>query len=372
MQILVLSKRQYTNLDLIDDRFGRLWELPLALATAGHHVAGICLSYRTRDEGRRADLIKGAKVDWQELNFKRLLPWGSMSYWHVIDRIGKDFHPDLVWACSDALHAILGVRVAKKLGASLIIDLYDNFESFPATRIPGMTSTFRRALRCADGITCVSRPLALYVRETSSCKCPVRVIENAVPEGIFYSMDRTSSRRQLGLPQDGLFIGTAGAISQSRGIETLFKAFEILAQEQSNLHLVLSGPCDKGLNIPQHPRLHYLGILPTNMVPIFLSTLDISVICNRESAFGKYCFPQKFYESVACGVPLVAAGTGAMLELLKDAPERLFEPENVDSLVKVLRRQIADPLTLPLKVPTWTELGGQLDDFFSFVKQVGR
>ncbi len=368
MRILVISKRQYMNRDLIDDRYGRFRELPLALAAAGHDVMGICLSYRPRDEGRSDDVKDNTKVYWHALNLKRLLPWGSMNYWQTIDGIGRDSRPDLVWACSDSLHAILGVRVAKRLGAFLVIDLYDNFESFSATRIPGMTSLFRRALRCADGITCISRPLAQYVRETSFCKCPVRVIENAVPEGIFYPMDRASSRRQLGLPQDGLFIGTAGAISQSRGIETLFKAFEILAQEQSNLQLVLSGPSDKGLNIPQHPRLHYLGILPTNMVPIFLSALDISVICNRESAFGKYCFPQKFYESVACGVPVVAAGTGAMLELLKDAPGRLFKPENVDSLVNVLRRQIADPLALPLNVPTWTELGGQLDDFFSFVK----
>lgn len=372
MRILVISKRQYTNLDLIDDRFGRLRELPLALAKAGHEVTGICLSYRSRDEGRRDDVTKDALVAWHTLNIKRLLPWGSMNYWRTIDAIGKDFCPDLIWACSDALHAILGVHVAKRLGASLVIDLYDNFESFPATQIPGATSMFRRALRRANGITCVSRPLSQYVRETSSCECPVKVIENAVPEGVFYPMDRANSRRELGLPQDGVFIGTAGAISKSRGIETLFKAFEVLAQEQSNLHLVLAGACDKGLNMPQHLRLHYLGILPTNMVPVFLSTLDISVICNRHSAFGKYCFPQKFYESVACGIPVVAAGTDSMLGFLKDAQGRLFEPENVDSLVNVLRRQIDNPLPLPLHVPTWTALGSQLEDFFSFVKQVGK
>jgi len=372
VRILALSKRQYTNLDLIDDRFGRLRELPLALAAAGHDVAGICLSYRPRNEGRNDDVVKNAQVIWHTLDFKRLLPWGSMSYWQTIDAIGRDFHPDLIWACSDALHAILGVRIAKRMGVSLVIDLYDNFESFSATRIPGMTSMFRRALRCADGITCVSRPLARYARETSSCKCPIQVIENAVPEGVFYPMNRANSRRALDLPQDGIFIGTAGAISRSRGIELLFKAFEILAQEQPNVHLVLAGPCDKGLRMPQHPRLHYLGMLPANRVPVFLSTLNISIICNRESAFGKYCFPQKFHESVACGVPVVAAGTGSMLELLKDAPELIFKPESVDSLVNVLRGQIVKPLVLPVEVPTWTALGNQLADFFSLVKKVER
>ncbi|HQP26164.1 MAG TPA: glycosyltransferase, partial [Smithellaceae bacterium] len=214
------------------------------------------------------------------------------------------------------------------------------------------------------GITCVSPPLAQYVRETSSCKCPVEVIENAVPEGIFYPLDRSSCRRELGLPQNGIFIGTAGAISKSRGIETLFRAFEILARERSDVHLVLAGACDKGLPLPQNSRVHYLGMLPMNKVPVFLSSLNVSVICNRESAFGKYCFPQKFYEGVACGVPVVAAATGSILELLKDKPENLFEPENVDHLVAALSRQIDNPFTLTLEVPTWSILGKRLEDFF--------
>ena len=364
MRILVLSKRQYTNQDLIDDRFGRLRELPLALASAGHEVAGICLSYRTRDEGIHDDMEENAHVFWHTLNVKRLLPWGSKSYWRTIDMIGRDFRPDLVWACSDALHAILGVRIAKKLRASLVIDLYDNFESFSATRIPGITSAFRQALHSADGITCVSRPLAQYVRETSSCKGPIEIIENAVPKGLFHPMDQVNCRRELGLPVDGLLIGTAGAISKSRGIETLFKAFEILAQDRSDVHLVLAGSCDKGLTLPQNSHFHYLGTFPPNKIPVFLSTLNIAVICNRDSAFGKYCFPQKFYECVACGVPVVAAATGSMMELLKYTPGNLFEPENADNLVAVLRRQINSPVALPLEVPTWNVLGNRLEKFF--------
>jgi teichuronic acid biosynthesis glycosyltransferase TuaC len=364
MRILILSKRQYMNRDLINDRYGRFRELPLALASAGHEVTGICLSYRPCDEGRIDDVENNAKVVWHLLNFKRLLPWSSKSYWRIIDAIGRDFRPDLVWACSDAIHTILGVRIARILDAPLVIDLYDNFESYPATRIPGITSAFRRSLRCADGITCVSRPLAQYIRETSSCTCPIEIIENAVPEGLFHQMDKADARRELELPLEGIFIGTAGAISKSRGIETLLRSFEILAQERSDIHLVLAGSCDKGLILPRNSRVHYLGMLPPGKVPVLLSSLNVSVICNRESAFGKYCFPQKFYESVSCGIPVVAAATGSMQELLKYTPEHLFEPDNVDNLVSVLRRQIDNPVALQIDVPTWTTRGNQLEDFF--------
>jgi hypothetical protein len=61
MRILVLSKRQYMNKDLIDDRYGRFRELPLALAGLGHKVTGICLSYQTCDEGI------SSRQDWHGL-----------------------------------------------------------------------------------------------------------------------------------------------------------------------------------------------------------------------------------------------------------------------------------------------------------------
>ena len=44
-KILVITKRQYTGKDLLDDRFGRLREIPLALAEKGYKVQGLCLSY---------------------------------------------------------------------------------------------------------------------------------------------------------------------------------------------------------------------------------------------------------------------------------------------------------------------------------------
>ncbi|MEW6077395.1 MAG: glycosyltransferase family 4 protein [Thermodesulfobacteriota bacterium] len=367
MRILVLSKRQYTNRDLINDRFGRLWELPMALASSGDNITGVCLSYRRRDEGSHVDAQGGGRVTWHKLNIHRLLPWGARNYWRTIDEIGRDVRPDVVWACSDSLHAVLAVNIAKRLGSPLVIDLYDNFESFTLTRLPGMTTAFRRSLSQADGITCVSHPLAEYLRDRSLCRCPIEVIENAVPEGLFYPMDKSSCRRELNLPADGFLIGMAGAISRSRGVNFLFRAFEQFSMERPDAHLVLAGVRDKGLSLHQHPRIHYLGILAPKVVPVFLSALDMTVICNRASAFGNYCFPQKFYEAIACGVPMIAARTRVMRDVLKDYPGNMFDPENTDSLLVALRRQAARPVKLQIQVQTWPARARQLKKFFERV-----
>lgn len=370
MRILILTKRQYMRHDLLDERYGRFREIPLALARLGHDITGVCLSYRSREEGVIEDVEGDARVKWHSMNFRRLFSVGRGSYWRKVRQIGKDLQPDLIWACSDAVHAVIASRLASELDTCLVVDLYDNFESFGLCRIPGMKSAFRNALSRADAITCVSKPLSNYVRDTTSYKGPIEVIENAVPKGLFRPMGKSVCRRKLGLPDDSYVIGTAGAISKSRGIETLFQAFEILARERPDVRLALAGPVDKGLSLPAGDHVHYLGMIPQIEVPTFLCSLDISVICNKDSAFGRYCFPQKFYESVACRIPVVAAETGAMKEFLGDEPQCLFEPENVDDLAATLRSQIIRPTLLKWHVPTWDELGVRLESFFEDILHI--
>jgi glycosyltransferase involved in cell wall biosynthesis len=209
------------------------------------------------------------------------------------------------------------------------------------------------------------------VRERYHYSGPIQILENAVPDDVFYPRDGQRSRQALGLPEGDILVGTAGALTRSRGIETLFKAFRELSTEREDVHLVLAGPRDPRLALPTGERIHDFGMLPSEQVPLLLSALDISVICNRETAFGSYCFPQKLYESVACRVPVLVAATAAMREHLREYPESLFWPDDPASLVAALRRQLAAPAPLPLKAPTWGDLACRLEGFLAQMSRKG-
>lgn len=358
-RILVLSKRQYMGRDLLDDSYGRFWELPASLKRLGHEVVGLTLSYRRRAEG----LTGRGVVDWSSVNARRLLPFGDGSYWRVLDRIGARFKPDLIWACSDLPHALIGHVAARRLQARLVVDLYDNFESYPLARIPGANYLLRRAVRAADGVSCVSEPLAHLVCSGYGFDGPMAVIENAIPPGIFEPRDRQACRSALGLPAGALLIGTAGALSIGRGTQYLLQAFQQLATKRADVHLVMAGVHDGSFEIPKgHPRIHYLGLLATTTVPEMISALDIAVVCNRDSPFGRYCFPQKLYEALACGVPVAVARVGAMAALLKDYPDNLYEPDDASSLFATLNRLCDAPSFPALAVPTWPMLARRLSD----------
>jgi len=365
LRILVLTKRQYMGKDLLDDRFGRFWELPLELSRLGHQVEGLALSYRKRSE---------VTFDHEHDSFGGII-WGSVNllngYLPQIARyrrralqIARDFSPDIVWAGSDAYHAVFGNWLAKRVNARCVIDLYDNFEAFSASQVPGVLPLFRRAAKTADGLSVFSQRLVNHVTRNYPRSKPTTVIENGVRLDLFRPLDRTECRRHLGLPQNARIIGTAGALDHSRDIETLFKAFARLSDELGDLHLALAGPRERGLAIPAGPRVHDLKELSHTEVPFFYNSLDAAVICYRPSAQGEYSFPQKAYEIIACRVPFVAAAVGSMNELLRNYPDCIYQPEDATDLADMIKCQLDVQRIVEIAAPSWADSAKQLSDFF--------
>lgn len=344
MQILVLSKRQYMNKDLIDDRYGRFREIPLALAKMGHQVQGICLSYRFRNEGR----IQDEPVLWESINLGPIKILGLRRFLKRASHYAKSV--DVIWACSDSIYGIFGHMLSAKYSTPLIFDLYDNFEYYLAAKLPIIKQLYHHTLKSCSAVTCVSRPLAELINSYGRTDNVV-VLENAVRDDLFFPMDKRSCRADLKLPPNCQLVGTAGALEDSRGIQSLYGAFDILKDRYPNLQLVLAGPRKRKL--PRANRIRDLGVLPLEKVPLLLNALDVAVICNRNSEFGKYCFPQKAAEIMACDVPLIAACVGSMAGLFKDRPEWLFTPDSKRDLAAVLEQRLLHPNTDYTHVSTW-------------------
>jgi len=361
MRILILTKRQYTNKDLIDDRFGRLYELPLELARTGHQVTVICLSYRIKEEGHLLGPSKdGTTANWYSHNLGRFIIPGLIRYLKKVERLYSDFKPDLIFACSDAPHIIYGYKIARKLSIPCIIDLYDNFESFGLTKLPGILPLFKRAVKNAAGVVCVSSNLQNYIERSYRTKGMVQTISNGIPPELFHSIDRSICRKKLKLPANAKLIGTAGALGSSRGINTLFDGYKELVATDPSIHLVLAGSVEPGTTLPESDKIHYLGNLDYRDVPVLFNALDVGVICNIDSPFGHFCFPQKLYEMVACNLPVVAARVGASAEIMKEYPDFLFSPGDHQSLADAVKKQLKKPNRVQITVPTWETLATKL------------
>ncbi len=126
----------------------------------------------------------------------------------------------------------------------------------------------------------------------------------------------------------------------------------------------MAGPRRSASAIPRGERIHDFGALPLDQVAVLFNALDVAVVCNRDSSFGRYNFPQKAREIIACGTALVAAEVGAMKAILREHRQCLFAPEDPVSLAAAIRMQLAQPTSLDHKVPAWSDLAAQLETFF--------
>jgi glycosyltransferase involved in cell wall biosynthesis len=354
LRVLVLTKRQYTQKDLLDDRYGRLREIPLALAGRGHSVQGLCLSYAKREEGWTQD----GPVRWKSVNATPLKLPGLLRF--IQNAMMLTRTSDVIWACSDSLYGVIGYFLGRLTGASVVFDLYDNFEYFILAKIPPLRLLYRHALRRCDAVTCVSRPLAELIRKRGRPH-GLHVLENAVREDLFKPLDQQSCRIAMNLPLTGRIIGTAGALEENRGIRNLFEAFRELRNRVPDLHLAVAGPRKHGLRVPVDQAVHDLGHLPLEAVPKFLNALDVAVVCNLDNDFGRYCFPQKAREIMACNVPMVAARVGSMADLLQAHPEWLYTPHSPQDLARVLDSRLSDRETGYGAPVSWNEAASVLE-----------
>jgi glycosyltransferase involved in cell wall biosynthesis len=201
--------------------------------------------------------------------------------------------------------------------------------------------------------------LMRHVAADRSDKGSVIVVENAIDKAAFRPRDRKAARARFNLPQDAVIVGTAGALSSGRGIGAFYDAFTDLAGKNDRLAAAVAGPRDTP--VPQHPRLYDAGHLGWPDVPVFLSALDIGVVCNKDSLFARHCFPQKAYEMLACGLPVVGANVGVMSDLLATVPECLFEPNNAASLADALERTIGTRSRPEVDIPSWEGLATRME-----------
>lgn len=353
MKVVFICKRYYTGKDVIRHRFGRLYEFPTQLARLGHQVTILCLDYRNDDrhEGFTEQFGSGS-VRWIIVSVRHVLGFKV----GVIYRAIKAGQPEVVIGSSDIPCLWLARRLARRLRIAYAVDLYDNYESFVQARIPWFRRMLKTSIREAGAVIVVSSALRGKVLDDYAPRGSVVVMNNGIIGTSFSPGDRVNARVALGLPLNARLIGTAGHLSRMKGLDTVYDAWTRLEGLTEDVYLVLAGRVESKFPIPSGARVLYLGELLEEQVGQFFRALDIGIIPAHDSEFGRYCFPQKLFEMVACGLPVVAARVGAITETLRAGPEMLFAPGDVESLIEVVMSQLENPQLADIKPMEWSEL----------------
>jgi glycosyltransferase involved in cell wall biosynthesis len=211
---------------------------------------------------------------------------------------------------------LLGI-VAPRL---VCYDFNDHPRQFPTA--PDWTDSYlRRLLGESDVVVAVSEP---YQKELASLtKAPVVLIENGVEFERFAHPASGPPPALAALPRPRL--GYVGKLSTFLDVPLLEKVASTFPHP-----LVLAGPIPAEMReqlqpLLARPNVHYLGELPYDRVPGFLSGLDVGLVPFRAGdPFVERINPNKLYQYLAAGLPMVSspmegiAGNGAGLFFASD------------------------------------------------------
>lgn len=354
--------------DVILDKYARLYEIPNQLAYLGHQVECFCLSYQSHKEGIWDESNEHKQLIWHSKSYIGLKKAGVLAYPFLLLSQLKQYQPDIIIAASDIPHIVWGAWCAKKLNKPFMADLYDNFEGFGQARIPGMKQLLRNAVRQAQLVTTTSQPLADLVSQEYAAQGQIISMPSTVDLHIFGEKNKQDAQTQFGLQHNKQYIGTAGGLYVDKGVEVIYKAWEQIKNEMPNVHLVLAGPFQLDCPPPEGDRVHYLGTLPHHEIASLFQALDVGIISILDTPFGRYCFPQKAYEMLACKLAVVVANVGEMNYLFSATPQALFKAGNSQDLAAKLLQQIRHPAHAQIPIDDWQTIIKRIEPLITSLK----
>ncbi len=176
----------------------------------------------------------------------------------------------------------------------------------------------------------------------------VEVLPNGADIDLFRpSLRRQSARIALGVDTDGFLVGYFGLHGSEQGLEAVVDAAALA--DGSKMRFVMAGEgTSKAALVERARRLgigntRFLDVLPRSEVAALLASCDaVLVPLARDGLTGT--MPSKVYETLACGVPLVASDGCDAADLVRAFDVgRVFRPGDGCDLARVLADLAACP-----------------------------
>ena len=189
-----------------------------------------------------------------------------------------------------------------------------------------------------DRVTFVSEALRPhFLRWMPRNGSRAEVIPNGVLE--FSPLERSDARRQLGIPQNALTIGTIGRLAPVKNHRMLIRAFSDVVRDTKDAFLVIIG--DGAEHDTLVAEIAELGI--ANSV---LLTGNLAEARQYLKAFDTFCLPSisegtsiALLESLLGGIPVVASNVGDNANVL-DGLGLLIDPHSRSQLASALHESL--------------------------------
>ena len=152
------------------------------------------------------------------------------------------------------------------------------------------------------------------------------------------------------LPVNKKLIVYTGKLGGWKGVDTLFKAGELLSD--NNLLVVAGGSKDEISNLKhEYPRAVFLGHITNEEVLVLQSIAHVLVIPNtgKSEISRNFTSPLKVFEYMRSGVPIVASDLSSIREILDDNTAYFAKPDDPKSFADTINKVLVEYETALVK-----------------------
>lgn len=239
---------------------------------------------------------------------------------------------------------------ARRDGTCYVYDSHEIFAGWgPMLRQPAwlrwlMGRWERRLAREAVAMITVNDAYATNLRRRLSPRRIV-VVYNCPPRWQPPSPPEDRLRRALSLQPDARVVLYHGVFQAHRGLEQTATAMAAPGLEAAHLVLLGYGTAPIGELLARHDvagRVHYLAAVPPAEVPAWVAGADVDVMAIEPAGLSiRLSTPNKLFESLAAGVPIVASDLPSLRQVLLDDPLGplgvLCDPADPRSIASAIR-----------------------------------
>jgi glycosyltransferase involved in cell wall biosynthesis len=280
--------------------------------------------------------------------------------YRLLSKVVKEEDPDILHV-HDLEPIRTGLRVAHSHDLPVVLDLHELYPEYIAAR------------RRRDSFTDHLLPSRIFKTPDRYKRLEKRVLENEVsglvtvsPEQMeFYEdsydlpdVEKTVIRnvpdverlRQIPVEQlgyDGFVVGYIGNFNPHRGLETIIEGFAQLLESAPDSTLLMVGDSyddyadrlkqlcvDLGIS----EDVEFTGWVDFERVPSYINACDVThCLFKGESPQAEYALPNKLFQSMFMGTPVVVSDLRAMRNVVEETESGLvFERDTPSSLAEVL------------------------------------
>lgn len=242
----------------------------------------------------------------------------------TVQQAVEAFAPDIIHA-HDLSMLPAAIKLAGPLKAKIIYDSheYERSRNIKSSKL-GRHYTIgveQRAIKKVDAVIVVSDSISQTMAQDHNIQRPAVILNSS-------NFDRekaikTNYRRKLGINTDveaGLYVG---ALLPGRGLMSIVECLKILP----NLNVAFFGPDPLGYNAQlrqaaEHhgvsERLHISGPVAEASIPNLIAEFDLSLVTIENTCLSyNYALPNKLFQSMNAGVPIVATPLKEISEFLR-------------------------------------------------------